>query len=106
MGQAFDLRQRPEGFSETLYAYVSKGNNNGSAFAGYTGYLQPNGTNHGAYGISFANLLGGTAMLGARFLPLSPRWRRRVARRQARLASRPGTLAPTRTFVVVLISVI
>ena len=28
----------PQGFSETLYAYVSQGNNNGSAFAGYTGY--------------------------------------------------------------------
>ena len=31
----------PQGFSETLYAYTSQGNNNGSAFAGYTGYLQP-----------------------------------------------------------------
>ena len=34
----------PQGFSETLYAYISQTNNNGSAFAGYTGYLQPNGT--------------------------------------------------------------
>ena len=34
----------PQGFSETLYAYTSQANNNGSAFAGYTGYLQPNGT--------------------------------------------------------------
>ena len=25
------------GFSEALYAYTSQGNNNGSAFAGYTG---------------------------------------------------------------------
>ena len=31
----------PQGFSETLYAYTSQGNNNGSAFAGYTGFLQP-----------------------------------------------------------------
>ena len=60
----------PQGFSETLYAYVSQGNNNGSAFAGYTGYLQPNGTNDGAYGISFADLLGGVSMLAGRFLPL------------------------------------
>ena len=60
----------PQGFSETLYAYTSQGNNNGSAFAGYTGYLQPNGTNDGAFGISFADVLGGLAMLGGRFLPM------------------------------------
>ena len=60
----------PQGFSETLYAYVSQGNNNGSAFAGYTGFLQPNGTNAGAFGISFADVLGGLAMLGGRFLPM------------------------------------
>jgi hypothetical protein len=28
----------PQGFSESLYAYMSQANNNGSAFAGYTGY--------------------------------------------------------------------
>ena len=60
----------PQGFSEALYAYTSQGNNNGSAFAGYTGYLQPNGTNDGAFGISFADVLGGLAMLGGRFLPM------------------------------------
>jgi K+-transporting ATPase ATPase A chain len=60
----------PQGFSETLYAYVSQANNNGSAFAGYTGFVQPDGTNAGAFGITFANLLGGLAMLGGRFLPL------------------------------------
>ncbi len=60
----------PQGFSETLYAYVSQTNNNGSAFAGYTGYLQPNGTNAGAFGITFADLLGGFAMLFGRFVPL------------------------------------
>ena len=32
----------PQGFSETLYAYTSQTNNNGSAFAGYTGFVQPN----------------------------------------------------------------
>ena len=32
----------PQGFSESLYAYMSQANNNGSAFAGYTGYFQPN----------------------------------------------------------------
>jgi K+-transporting ATPase ATPase A chain len=60
----------PQGFSETLYAYTSQGNNNGSAFAGYTGYLQPNGTNDGAFGISFSDVLGGLTMIGVRFLPL------------------------------------
>ena len=60
----------PHGFSEALYAYKSQGNNNGSAFAGYTGFLQPNGTNAGSFGISFADVLGGLAMLGGRFLPM------------------------------------
>ena len=60
----------PQGFSEALYAYTSQGNNNGSAFAGYTGFLQPNGTNAGSFGISFADVLGGLAMLGGRFLPM------------------------------------
>ena len=61
----------PQGFSETLYAYLSQANNNGSAFAGYTGYIQPNAPgNHGAYGITFADLLGGAVMVGARFLPI------------------------------------
>ena len=31
----------PQGFSETLYAYLSQANNNGSACAGYTGFIQP-----------------------------------------------------------------
>jgi K+-transporting ATPase ATPase A chain len=61
----------PQGFSETLYAYTSEANNNGSAFAGYTGFVQPNAPgNHGASGITFADLLGGGAMLAGRFLPL------------------------------------
>ena len=61
----------PQGFSETLYAYTSQGNNNGSAFAGYTGYVQPNAPgNVGAFGITFADLMGGLAMLLARFVPL------------------------------------
>jgi K+-transporting ATPase ATPase A chain len=61
----------PQGFSETLYAYTSQGNNNGSAFAGYTGFVQPNAPgNVGAFGITFADLMGGVAMLFARFVPL------------------------------------
>jgi K+-transporting ATPase ATPase A chain len=60
----------PNGFSETLYAYTSQTNNNGSAFAGYTGYVQANGTNDGAFGISFGDVLGGVAMLSGRFIPM------------------------------------
>jgi K+-transporting ATPase ATPase A chain len=45
------------GFTETLYAYDSQGNNNGSAFAGY-----------GA--TSFSASLGSVAMLFGRFVPL------------------------------------
>jgi K+-transporting ATPase ATPase A chain len=33
----------PQGYSESLYAYLSQANNNGSAFAGYTGFIQPVG---------------------------------------------------------------
>jgi potassium-transporting ATPase potassium-binding subunit len=60
----------PQGFSESLYAYMSQANNNGSAFAGYTGYYQPEPGNVGAHGITFADLLGGVTMLGARFMPM------------------------------------
>jgi K+-transporting ATPase ATPase A chain len=58
----------PNGWSETLYAYTSQGNNNGSAFAGYTGFVQP--AHAEQFGITFANVLGGLAMIGGRFLPL------------------------------------
>jgi K+-transporting ATPase ATPase A chain len=61
----------PTGFSETLYAYLSQANTNGSAWAGYTGFVQPHAPgNVGAYGLSFTDLLGGIVMLGARFAPI------------------------------------
>jgi potassium-transporting ATPase potassium-binding subunit len=60
----------PQGFSETFYAYLSQSNNNGSAFAGYTGFIQPNAGNLGSHGVTFADLLGGFAMLFARFGPI------------------------------------
>jgi K+-transporting ATPase ATPase A chain len=61
----------PQGFSESLYAYMSQANNNGSAFAGYTGFIQPHAPgNLGSEAFSFANLLGGIVMLFARFLPM------------------------------------
>jgi potassium-transporting ATPase potassium-binding subunit len=61
----------PTGFSENLYAYLSQANNNGSAWAGYTGFVQPHAPgNVGAYGISFADLLGGFVLITARFAPI------------------------------------
>ncbi len=60
----------PQGFSESLYAYLSQANNNGSAFAGYTGFYQPNAGNLGSHGITFADLLGGLSMMVARFTPI------------------------------------
>jgi K+-transporting ATPase ATPase A chain len=61
----------PQGFSESLYAYMSQANNNGSAFAGYTGFIQPHAPgNAGSEAFSFANLLGGLIMVFARFLPM------------------------------------
>ncbi|HUJ35309.1 MAG TPA: potassium-transporting ATPase subunit KdpA [Solirubrobacteraceae bacterium] len=60
----------PQGFSETFYAYLSQANNNGSAFAGYTGFIQPNAGSLGSHGITFANLLGGFDMLFARYAPI------------------------------------
>ncbi len=58
----------PQGFSETLYAFVSQTNNNGSAFAGYTGFLQPNAPgNAGSFGITFADVMGGLALFAGRF---------------------------------------
>ena len=60
----------PQAFSETFYAYLSQANNNGSAFAGYTGYIQPDAGNLGAHGITFADLLGGFDMMFARYAPI------------------------------------
>jgi K+-transporting ATPase ATPase A chain len=61
----------PQGFSENFYAYLSQANNNGSAWAGYTGYLQPNAPgNVGAHGVTFADIMGGLAMLFGRYVPI------------------------------------
>ena len=60
----------PQGFSENLYAYLSQANNNGSAWAGYTGYIQPEPGSLGAHGVTFADLVGGLTMMFARFAPI------------------------------------
>jgi K+-transporting ATPase ATPase A chain len=60
----------PQGFSETLYAYLSQANNNGSAWAGYTGFVQPNAGSLGSHGVTFADLVGGLTMMTARYVPI------------------------------------
>jgi K+-transporting ATPase ATPase A chain len=60
----------PQAFSETFYAYLSQANNNGSAFAGYSGFVQPIAGNLHSHGIVMADILGGFDMLIARYLPI------------------------------------
>ncbi len=91
-------RQDPgaHGFSEILYAFSSMGNNNGSAFAGLSA------------SVPFYNLLGGVAMLIARYWLAIPTLA--IAGSLARKNVVPpsvGTL-PTHTplFVVLLIGVV
>jgi potassium-transporting ATPase potassium-binding subunit len=98
----------PQGFSETFYAYLSQANNNGSAFAGYTGFIQPNAGSLGSHGITFANLLGGFDMLFARYAPIL--FALAVAGSLAGKRVSPAGLGTMRTdnptFVVLLIGVI
>ena len=89
----------PQGFSENFYAYLSQANNNGSAWAGYTGYLQPNAPgNAGAHGVTFADLLGAAGdaarpltSRSSRCSPSPARWRARRSRPPA-----SARCAPTR----------
>jgi K+-transporting ATPase ATPase A chain len=99
----------PQGFSETLYAYTSQGNNNGSAFAGYTGFVRPNAPgNVGAFGITFADIMGGLAMLAARFVPLMAALAVAGSLAAKRVSpAGPGTFrTDTPTFVFLLVFVI
>jgi potassium-transporting ATPase potassium-binding subunit len=108
-GEPSVYNPNPQGFSETLYAYTSQGNNNGSAFAGYTGFLQPNAPgNEGAYGITFADLMGGMSMLFARFVPLLAALAVAGSLAVKRVApAGPGTFrTDTPTFVALLIFVV
>jgi K+-transporting ATPase ATPase A chain len=98
----------PQAFSESFYAYLSQANNNGSAFAGYTGLIQPNAGNAGAHGVTFADLLGGFDMLFARYAPIL--FALAVAGALAGKRVTPAGLGTMRTdngtFVVLLIGVI
>ncbi len=90
------LNTGPHGFSEILYAFLSMGNNNGSAFAGLT-----------ASGPFYA-ISGGLLMLAVRFVPLLAALA--LAGSLARETSVPessGTLhTDTTLFVVLLTSVV
>jgi K+-transporting ATPase ATPase A chain len=98
----------PQAFSESFYAYLSQANNNGSAFAGYTGFIQPAAGNLGAHGVTFADLLGGFDMLFARYVPIL--FALAVAGSLAGKRVSPAGLGTMRTdnptFVVLLIGVI
>ncbi|MGE5636311.1 MAG: potassium-transporting ATPase subunit KdpA [Nocardioidaceae bacterium] len=99
----------PQGFSETLYAYTSQSNNNGSTFAGFTGFVQPNAPgNVGAFGITFADIVGGLAMLFGRFTPMLAALAVAGSLAPQRIAlPGPGTLrTDTPTFVGLLVSVV
>ena len=75
--------QGPHGFSEILYAWLSMGNNNGSAFAGST------------VTDSFYSVGGGLVMLASRFVRSSPRWRSpAVSAARERFPRPPGPCAP------------
>ena len=98
----------PQGFSESFYAYLSQANNNGSAFAGYSGFVQPNAGNVGSHGITLADLLGGFTMLFARYAPIL--FALAVAGSLAGKRVSPAGLGTMRTdnatFVVLLLGVI
>ena len=65
-----DVDPRPAGIRRSVYAYLSQAQNNGSAFAGYSGFVQPVAGNAGAHGITFADLAGGCVMTLGRFVPI------------------------------------
>jgi len=103
-----ELGKGPQGFSESFYAYLSQANNNGSAFAGYTGFIQPKAGNVGSHGVTFADVLGGLVMVFARFGPIL--FALAVAGALAGKRVTPAGLGTMRTdnptFVVLLIGVI
>jgi K+-transporting ATPase ATPase A chain len=107
-GRASIFNSGPQGFSETFYAYLSQSNNNGSAFAGYTGFVQPNAGSIGSHGVTFADLLGSFDLAFARYVPIL--FVLAVAGSLAGKRVAPSGLGTMRsdnpTFVVLLIAVI
>jgi K+-transporting ATPase ATPase A chain len=98
----------PQGFSENLYAYLSQANNNGSAWAGYTGFVQPEPGNVGSHGLTLVDVLGGLTMMFARYAPIL--FVLAIAGALAGKRSAPAGLGTMRTdtptFVVLLMGVI
>jgi len=95
VGQASIFNPGVHGFSETLYAYDSQANNNGSAFAGYGG-------------TSFSSALGAVDMTFGRFIPMLAGLA--LAGSLAKKRTVPASAGTFRTdgptFVVLLIGVI
>jgi potassium-transporting ATPase potassium-binding subunit len=54
----------------TNHPAASQAQNNGSAFAGYSGFVQPVAGNLGPHGIVFADIAGGWVMMLGRFVPI------------------------------------
>jgi len=95
----------PQGFAESAYAYLSQAQNNGSAMAGYTGFIQPAAGNLGSHGIAFADLAGGWVMTLGRFVPILAALALAGSLGPRRIAPPGlGTLrTDTRTFVIFLV---
>jgi K+-transporting ATPase ATPase A chain len=85
----------PQGFSEAIYAYTSQAQNNGSAFAGFTG-------------VTFADILGGLAMIVGRFVPMLIALAVGGLLAGKRIApAGPGTMrTDTPTFVVLIVGTV
>src|SRR3954468_4761575 len=99
----------PQGFSEHLYAYTSQANNNGSAFGGRSRHVGSSERGHsGARGITYADVMGGLAMLVGRFLPMLAALAVAGAPVRKRVAPLgPGTMrTDTPIFVVLLVGVV
>ena len=47
----------PPGFAEAVYAHLSQAQNNGSAFSGYSGFIQPIAGSVGSHGIARADIM-------------------------------------------------
>ena len=87
------LNAGPHGFSEIFYAFISQGNNNGSAFAGYTA--------SGPY----PAIAGGLLMLAVRFVPLiAALGLAGGLARAGTVPETPGTLHTDTTLFVVLLT--
>ena len=87
------LNAGPHGFSEIFYAFISQGNNNGSAFAGYTA--------SGPY----PAIAGGLLMIAVRFVPLiAALGLAGSLARAGTVPESPGTLHTDTTLFVVLLT--